>query len=186
MIERTCSLPDCDKRLHAKAYCYAHYMKHWRYGTPTPKREPTWADVRGQRFGALVVLERRGSKWVCICDCGAETQVRAGDLNAGTTASCGNFAIHRRRNDIGYTAAHDRVRADRGPICNHSCVDCGRRAQHWSYDHTDPYELLVHGLSANPIAYSPRPEHYSPRCVKCHKRHDLDRLHATPLTLRAS
>lgn len=178
MDNATCSLPDCDEPVKRRGYCYGHYMKNWRYGTPTPAFDPRWEDLRGRRFGCLVVTKRVGSKWLCVCDCGSEAHVRAGDLNRGTASTCGDKAEHWRREDIGYSMAHDRVRTDRGRVQDHECVGCGQPAEHWSYDHSDPDELYAEGLSARPIAYSARPEHYSPRCVKCHKRFDLDRINA--------
>lgn len=55
-------------------------------------------DLRGQRFGRLVVVkdggERRHKKvaWTCRCDCGTEVSVMAGDLRRSdtrATRSCG-------------------------------------------------------------------------------------------------
>lgn len=173
-----CSLANCGKPVKRAGFCYGHYMKNWRYGTPTPEHAPTWADLRGKRFGSLVVIERTQGRWLCRCDCGSTSVVRSGDLNRGTVSTCGDRSIHIRRDDVGYSAAHERVRSDRGLVQTHNCVDCGTKAQHWSYNHTDPDELHADGLSAHPVAYSVRPEHYSPRCIKCHKRFDLDHIDA--------
>lgn len=53
-------------------------------------------DLRGQRFGRLVVKERapnyEGSRrvyWACICDCGTPAIVQTGHLKDGTATSCG-------------------------------------------------------------------------------------------------
>lgn len=50
-------------------------------------------DLSGQRFGALVAVERvkreDGSYWRCRCDCGAERVSRTGTLRAGKHKSCG-------------------------------------------------------------------------------------------------
>ena len=49
----------------------------------------------GQRFGKLTVVKfvemdsRRQSIWLCKCDCGKETLVRAGNLRRLHTRSCG-------------------------------------------------------------------------------------------------
>lgn len=182
MPDGTCSLPDCGKPLRRAGYCYGHYMKAWRYGTPTPDHPSRVVDIKGQRFGTLTVIERRGFQWHCECDCGRTRLVSAGDLNRhGDANTCGHRPTHRRRDDAGYSAAHDRVRRDIGPVHDYCCVNCGEPAKHWSYDHDDPDELLEYGLSANAVAYSLKPEHYSPRCVSCHKRYDLDRKHAAEL-----
>lgn len=182
MTNGTCSLSGCAKPVKRAGYCYGHYMKNWRYGTPTPEFSPAWQDIRGQRFGTLVVMEREGSGWACVCDCGRERTASAGELNrTGDAATCGDRPTHRRLDDAGYTAAHQRVRQDRGPIRDQACVACGSPARHWSYDHTDPDPRLAYGLSANPVAYSLDPQHYSPRCVPCHKRFDLGRANSTPV-----
>ena len=52
------------------------------------------ADLTGQRFGRLVVLEYAGqtgkrSMWKCRCDCGNITVVRTSSLKSGNTKSCG-------------------------------------------------------------------------------------------------
>lgn len=69
---------------------------------------------------------------------------------------------------IKYNAAHDRIRVRRGRAVDHPCVDCGRQAMHWSYNHSDPNEQTCEGLP-----YSTDANHYSPRCVPCHKAFDL-------------
>lgn len=174
-----CPVEGCIKGAYRKGFCYAHYMKDWRYGTPTPDHGPKWQDIRGQRFGALVVTQQReGTGWLCQCDCGAMTKGLAGDLNRGSKTSCGNPKLHHRTPDAGYTAAHQRVRQDRGPVTSLMCIDCDQSAYHWSYDHADPNEMLAYGISTNPVAYSLNPDHYEPRCVPCHKRFDLGRADA--------
>lgn len=52
-------------------------------------------DLRGRRFGRLLVLEEVGRSkcghvlWKCKCDCGNETVVRGRSLRRGDTTSCG-------------------------------------------------------------------------------------------------
>lgn len=50
---------------------------------------PEQLELKEQKFGKLVVLERAGRKWKCRCDCGKEILVRTGDLRSGNTKSCG-------------------------------------------------------------------------------------------------
>ena len=176
----TCSIAECNQPVKRSALCYGHYMKKWRYGTPTPNHAPTWDDLRGKRFGTLVVTVRDGSKWICKCDCGSTRLASTGELNRyGSASTCGDRRIHRRTTSAGYSAAHQRCRNDRGLPHEHQCIDCGRQAQHWSYNHDDPNEVLgTSGRSTSPVAYSLDPRHYSPRCVPCHKRFDLNRADA--------
>ncbi len=44
----------------------------------------------GQRFGRWVVHEKLSykQKWRCLCDCGAESNIRVYDLTAGKTTMC--------------------------------------------------------------------------------------------------
>ncbi|UXA19503.1 hypothetical protein [Mycobacterium sp. SMC-4] len=69
-------------------------------------------------------------------------------------------------------AVHYRVRKARGPAASWSCVDCARPAEHWSDDHMDPNEKS----DPEEGPYSLDIDHYFPRCVRCHKRFDLDYL----------
>ena len=176
-----CPVDDCPKQKYRGGYCYAHYMKKWRYGTPTPTHAPRWEDFTGRRFGQLVAIARVDGRWVLKCDCGKETRAASGDLNRGTKITCGDRRAHRRL-DPGYGAAHERVRRDRGHAQAHPCIDCGGRALQWSYTHDDPNELVVPGGVLAGIAYSADVNRYAPRCVPCHKRFDLGRPDAAEAT----
>lgn len=171
--ENPCRLDGCERPSKRLGLCYGHYMKQWRHGDPRYQQRTTAQDLTGQRFGALVTLERIGSKWRCACDCGREAMVRTGDLNRGTQ-TCGDRTTHHRRDVVGIGGAHMRVRAERGSATKHTCVDCGGTAAHWSYDHEDPEELQ----DASRGPYSLNTSHYEARCVPCHKRFDLDHLAA--------
>lgn len=54
-----------------------------------------YVDMRGERYGKLVCIcpssknARSGKYWICICDCGNETEVLRGNLLKGNTISCG-------------------------------------------------------------------------------------------------
>jgi len=56
---------------------------------------PAFRDLTGQRFGRLVVVEKRDGRrrgnvmWLCRCDCGQTTPIRGCDLRNGHTKSCG-------------------------------------------------------------------------------------------------
>lgn len=58
-------------------------------------------DLKGQRFGRLVVVEEAGRDkhghvlWKCRCDCGSETIVYVHSLRSGDTTSCGCFNRER-------------------------------------------------------------------------------------------
>lgn len=174
VADTTCSVPGCTDPVRSKGWCYAHYMRDYRYGSPTA-RPTRAADLTGQRFGRLVALEREGRYWLCRCDCGQLTRPTTHNLTSGNTTTCGappcRYTARPR-----YSAVHERLRTTLGPARQYQCVDCGRQAAQWSYDHDDPDELVApEGEYGAGLAYSPKLEHYLPRCVPCHKRYDLDR-----------
>lgn len=178
-----CSVDGCDKPVKRADLCYGHYMKTWRYGTPTPKRAPRWRDLTGQRFGKLVAERRltddRAGRWECRCDCGELVLIRVGDLRRGTARSCGVHPCREpstaRLDDAGYSAAHGRVERDRGRPSEYPCTDCGASAQEWSYDHEDPDERVSDERGSKGSPFSLDPSHYDPRCVPCHRRFDSRR-----------
>lgn len=56
--------------------------------------DPRFQDLRGQRFGRLVVAafagtHKKKSMWECFCDCGTSHVVRSELLRNGKTTSCG-------------------------------------------------------------------------------------------------
>lgn len=57
-----------------------------------PGRKPM--DIAGQRFGKLTAEKyipntKKGSYWLCSCDCGNSVVVSLGNLKKGNTKSCG-------------------------------------------------------------------------------------------------
>jgi hypothetical protein len=71
-----------------------------------------FVNIKGQRFGRLVVLERRGSDrhgaatWLSRCDCKTTCLVPGADLRRGKTRSCGCLLSEDRRTR---TATHKRT-----------------------------------------------------------------------------
>lgn len=73
---------------------------------------PRAKDLRGEKFGMLTALglstkdKHRNAQWVCLCDCGATTKVRATTLLSGNTRSCGclrKTAQTRLKDAVTYT-----------------------------------------------------------------------------------
>lgn len=69
-------------------------------------------DLTGQRFGKLVVIERKPivengkvitGQWLCQCDCGKTTVVKTSNLTIGKTKSCGCIQYQNRHKGIGKT-----------------------------------------------------------------------------------
>ncbi|MBK8078221.1 MAG: hypothetical protein IPK24_22430 [Kineosporiaceae bacterium] len=151
-------------------------------------------DLTGHTFGRLTVLslaDRKNGRiaWTCTCTCGATVSVQANNLRSGNSTSCGcaNREVHRARmaelgrmpnrtkpdDEIGYTAAHDRVRKVNGSASLHSCVDCGVKAQDWSLKAGAEKARPAGGIgTGSRCLISPDPTDYEPRCKKCHAAQD--------------
>ena len=75
-------------------------------------------DLRGNRFGRLLVIERaperaRYALWRCLCDCGNVTVVASASLRLGRTKSCGCWRREMaaaKKTTHGYTGRHSRGR----------------------------------------------------------------------------
>lgn len=184
-----CTVEGCGKKprsTHA-TLCAMHYHRMYRNGSlDRLTLLPKWEDIAGQRYGTLTPMRREGSFWVCQCDCGETRSASAGELNrTGDANTCGKPGRHLSPTPT-YNAAHERVKQLRGPARLHDCVGCGGTAKHWSYNHDDPNELYEEGLSKNAVAYSASIDFYSPRCVPCHKKFDLNKANAASLWHKAA
>lgn len=185
-----CAIEGCSKpgRSKTAAICPMHYHRIYRTGSTSllPKR-PQYQDISGKRYGTLTARKRIGDYWECVCDCGGTRLASIGELNrTGEANTCGDKTEHRNPNPS-YPAAHARLRADLGAASSHPCAGCGEQAAHWSYNHDDPNEMYYDDpWSGSVLAYSAKQDSYSPRCVPCHKRFDLDRINSNGATQYAA
>lgn len=148
---------------------------------------PPFIDLTGQRFGRLIVAQRapndaqRLVRWSCRCDCGATTTQRGSSLRGGIVVSCGCVrtelatarlvAATRKPDDqVGYVAAHGRVRRARGNASEHQCVDCGCQARDWSLRKGAGRPHV--GGRDDGLMVSGDPVDYDPRCRSCHGKYD--------------
>jgi hypothetical protein len=187
MDNRTCTVDGCTKPTRTKSadLCKMHYHRQYR----------------GQSIGNAAELRRKQRSPEChidgchkpdleggLCSMHGTRKRRHGDPLKAIAYSERNMPTGEANHawageDVGYAAAHDRVRRLHGSASLHSCVDCGQSAYHWSYNHDDPNEKhATLRLMLRPVAYSDKPEHYSARCVPCHKRFDLDRIDAAQVS----
>lgn len=181
MLAKTCSVDGCDRKHYGHSYCNKHYKRWRKTGDPLAARH-YGVDLSGQRFGRLTVLGRAleassDPKWTAHCECGAVITARANKLRSGHTKSCGCLRADtvgqlRRQEVVDYAGAHNRVNALRGPAKTHPCVDCGDPAKDWSYDREDPDERIAVNNHGRGLAYSLNPDHYQPRCKRCHAAFD--------------
>ena len=72
-----------------------------------------------------------------------------------------------------YRSAHRKVYRSKGPARMYPCLGCGGPATDWSYDGLDPDEMYgSNNAGTAPRAYSMNPDHYHPRCRRCHLQMD--------------
>lgn len=178
----TCIVEGCEKLARSKSseLCKMHYHRQYRGGEVGEAGER-----KRKRRNPQCSIDgcEKPDKEAGLCSMHAVRVRRHGDAhkvisNAERDAPMGADHHKWMGNDAGYHAVHARLVTRRGRAAELSCVDCASDAHHWSYNHDDPDELHEYGISANPVAYSTRIDSYSPRCVPCHKRFDLDRKDA--------
>ena len=149
---------------------------------------PPFIDMTGRRFGRLTVTHRAADepvrrivRWACRCDCGNLTEQRGSALRGGFVVSCGCVrtelatarlvAATRKADDqVGYTAAHSRVKRARGLASDYPCVDCGGAARDWSL-RKGAGRPHVGGRDEG-LLLSVDPSDYDPRCRSCHGKYD--------------
>lgn len=166
----SCEMDGCDRPHVAFGYCGAHL---WRVKNDKPLDTP--------------IRERINDREGCLVE-GCE-QPHAGRgycaFHYKRTMNGRDLTMSNRRDgtaeDIGYTAAHARVRRLKGSASDYPCADCGGPAQDWAYSHSgvkERWELLPEQSAPSP--YSTDPEQYDPRCRSCHRLFDAaHKDHAT-------
>lgn len=174
MTKRTCSVEACLKPPHSRGWCRTHYSRWLRTGD-TGTAEPQlrtydtpYCEVEGCK------KERSGG---AMCPKHRTRVHRHGDPFITKKPRRAYAADHGQwlGDDIGYRSAHRRVEYRRGRAIEHLCRDCGKQADDWSYDHTDPRQRF------DGLWYSPDPEHYSPRCKPCHRAFDAQHKSLDPI-----
>lgn len=179
MAVSECQVVGCDREGKHSAQgltvCFGHWRRNHRTG----------------EFGSPHFAKRRKSRGTCTVtgcgdtDCGLhgycllhytrwkrhgdpltvippeEREVQEGEANNRWTGDAATYA-----------GIHQRVRAKRGKASEYECTDCSARAAQWSYTHEG-------GGRERPSEFGPYSVSiydYVPRCVKCHKRHDLEQI----------
>ncbi|MEU8047789.1 hypothetical protein AB0B71_27060 [Micromonospora echinofusca] len=173
------------KRGPAPAYCgkpCQNKAKHQRAYVPTPRAATSPSRQKhkpGNRYGALVLVERiepGGSdpRALFRCDCGNVKELAIRNPANGVTLNCADRARHpdpRRKDQLTYDGAHNRVKGLRGSASGYLCR-CGNQAEQWAYSHADhDQQRDSEGREAG-SPYSTNPDHYSPMCRSCHARYD--------------
>ena len=170
-IPAPCSVAGCDNPVRSSGapHCEMHYYRLRRTGTLSAR---PW-HRRGEC--STPDCHEPEVRWG-LCSMHAMRMKRHGDPSVVIHPKNRDLPREERNHrwtgdDATYTAIHQRVRYRRGPASRQLCTDCGRQARHWSYDHADPDGRV----SDEGLPYSLDVAHYVPRCVSCHKQHDLAR-----------
>lgn len=165
---RKCEVKGCEKvtRSGKSPHCEMHYYRLRRNGTlDTVKKRVPDAPCK------VDDCEARAYRTDGFCrNCGLRF-----DKN-GTTAHHAKGELHYMwltDEAMTYNAIHSRLRKHRGSARNYQCSECGKPAKHWSYNHDSRFEK-VEMVSGYEVSFGTRIEDYSPRCVPCHKRFDLE------------
>lgn len=181
MAETTCTASDCEKKRQAgnNPHCSMHATRLRRNGTLEQLRP--WHRNAGKT--CKIAGCEKSARQQGMCRMHYARVRRHGDAQAvlGGRFRSRDEHWNWQGERIRYRAAHNRLYRELGAARNHDCVDCGEQAQHWSYDHAaedERYEIQT-GLP-----FSLEPEHYSPRCAKCHSWYD--RHGADPRPARAT
>lgn len=165
-VPSLCAVGGCSRVVRGLGLCNKHYQRLNRTGT-TERRpfKPSLCAVDG----CDRVILARG--W---CGLHYERWRNNGDpltVRPNPAMLPGERNCKWQHDEIGYTAAHDRVKAKRGSASDHPCADCGKPAVQWAYDHKDSDER-VEPDDPKSKPYSVKPEHYRPLCIECHWRVD--------------
>lgn len=198
MVRSICTVDGCETMNDARGYCPSHYNRWKRYGDPLgappvrpdrgcavdgcerPHRNWGYCNLHCQRFykhgDPLRVIEvsRKPCK-MAGCEALAKghgycTKHLARIRNTGDPNKVRDGGRPPKGEHPGWGAIHKRLSRDKGKAARYACVDCGQRAGEWSYDNSDPNELID---ARTKLAYSLAQERYAPRCVKCHRIFDL-------------
>lgn len=178
-----CLVDACEGKHRSKGYCQYHYDRWLSTGSPdAPPERPTeckhvgcgkpvvgWQMCEGhyREWREMVRQER------CQIE-GCRNKLRARgwcELHYSRWKEHGS-ADWMPHVTTSYKGVHDTIKRKRGRATTQLCVDCGQRADEWSYDHADPSEMRDPETG---FGYSLDPSHYDPRCRPCHRAVDNNR-----------
>lgn len=176
---RYCTAPDCSRPYFANRYCKLHNNRHRRGAEinapivrPTKPLHP--CSVEGcdrpshcKTYCYMHYYRNRKGQPMTPGYLPRRTGPRPGTGLGG----CRN--PNYNGTEISYAGAHARPKSLWGSASQYECVDCGKSAQQWAYDGTDPsHKLDIHKSGNSLVWFSVWPEFYMPLCVRCHRFRD--------------
>lgn len=178
---RTCEAEGCQQGVEARGLCNAHYLRERRKRLGPCEAEgcDKLQHSRGLCTWHYRKQKARTAPPCKAAECGRGVAYPSSGLCTGHYArqwwaSQGNESRADFSSAIGggpktYNGAHHALRRDLGPASDHECIDCGTKADHWSYSHESESEIIC-PVDGHP--YSLDWDDYSPRCVTCHNQFD--------------
>lgn len=159
-----CTVEGCGRPNAAFKMCKMHWKRWKKYGDPLGKSD--WKPTKNK-----CSIERCTRSYHAngYCSFHGYRHTKYGDPMA---EGAGKYTGRKRLDIPSYDGMHKRLFYDKGKASAHSCVDCGNRADEWSYDGGAPNEY-VNEVNGSTLFYSTNQEFYSPRCKRCHRIMDL-------------
>lgn len=170
MPRPNCLMDGCEKESRGRGLCATHW-KRWRtHGDPSIVKMPG----RDYNLKSICTVEDCPSfvKAHGLCVKHVQRFKKYGD-----TETLGPMGRPLTGGLPRWQTVHKRLGRERGSARTHICVDCGKRAQEWSYNHLDPAELI-----GDRMRYSLDLSYYEPRCIKCHRGFDAAERRTKRLT----
>jgi hypothetical protein len=160
--KRICSIGDCNEPHHSRSWCKMHYVRWHRHGDPM----------------AVWVRKPRPIRMCSVEDCDNKHRGRGYcDMHLARVRKHGNpetKLTFTKDDDIGYAAAHLRIRSERGPAREYDCLHCGEPAGEWALNHDAPAARLRSETRRKwEVVFSPNPDDYLPLCPSCHRTYDI-------------
>lgn len=153
--KKPCTVEGCLNEHRAKGFCMMHYLRSKR--SPNGVGAAARRHISGQTTCRHAdCVEPALSLHLC-----SKHYWRLKDFGP---EGLDRISIFDSEHTISYSGAHRRIYRLRGPAASLQCTDCPKPAQQWSYDHSDPGELM----SDEGLPYSIDVERYQPRCTSCH------------------
>lgn len=160
-----CKSRGCTRNQYSRGYCSAHYqrlLKGSEKGIDAPIKEITLH--HGELCSVAGCSRFASKKQFC------ETHYTANRRSKAKLHQIGKpNHIRERKARPGYKNVHARLRGDRGPALNYTCVDCGRPALDWSYQYGAPDERRDEKTG---FLFSADQSYYVPRCRSCNLSYD--------------
>jgi len=156
-LSATCKYSSCDKSVHAKGLCKAHYMQQ----------------LRGEELHELSVVYE-----VCqFTDCGREHLARGLCRGHYYQVYRGEELRPLRNDVVGYSAVHQRLKRERGLASDYACIKCYSSANEWAFIGNPESALYKNVIGRRGketrLFFSRDLTQYEPMCHSCHVAYDM-------------